>query len=487
MPKLCLALGEESPARLLDKVHRYAGRVALIECRLDSLTQPEVPPLPTGTGTEFIATCRPPREGGGYTGPESDRLNLLLEAARSGFQWVDVEHDVQELPPFPATTRLIRSFHSFDSFPGDLNRLYSRLDALEGDVVKIAVMVSSTRELVTLLSWMESVPQGAAYVLLGMGDFGQPSRALGAFLGNSWTFVAEEEGEGTAPGQFSLETAVDLYRLDSWNQPPDLYAVLGNPVAHSRSPWIHNRLFKRHGLDRQLYLPIRLDELEPWFRYLEGSRLSFKGFSVTLPFKQDAAALVSRDTGAAPAINTLVRNDGRWEGLNTDYRGFLRPLLSRTSIRGREALILGNGGVAHTVAEALIARGARVTVAGRSPERVGRFARRYGCPHTVLPDLPASAYLCVNTTPVGQSPDEDASLLAEQDLRFEWVYDLVYQPEETKLLELAARKGIGTISGMEMFVEQAALQFSAWTGREPDRDSMLELVRSQPQDLASVG
>ena len=487
MPKLCLALGEESPARLLDKVHRYAGRVALIECRLDSLSTPQVPPLPAGTRTEFIATCRPPREGGNYTGPEADRLNLLLEAARSGFHWVDVEHDVQELPPFPDTTRLIRSFHSFDTFPGDLNRLYARLDALEGDVVKIAVMVSSTRELVTLLSWMESVPQETAYVLLGMGDFGQPSRALGAFLGNAWTFVAEEEGEGTAPGQFSLETAVDLYRLDSWNQAPELYAVLGNPVAHSRSPWIHNQLFRRHDLDRQLYLPIRLDELEPWFRYLESSRLSFKGFSVTLPFKQDAAALVSRDTAAAPAINTLVRKAGRWEGLNTDYRGFLQPLLSRTPIRGKDALVLGNGGVAHTVMEALIGHGARVTVAGRSAERVARFASRYACAHTLLPELPDSAFLCVNTTPVGQSPDVDASLLAESDLRFEWVYDLVYQPEETKLLKLAARQGIGTISGMEMFVEQAALQFSAWTGREPDRDAMLELVRSHPQDLARVG
>lgn len=487
MPKLCLALGEESPSRLLEKVHRYAGRVALIECRLDSLSQPQVPPLPTDTGTEFIATCRPPREGGSYTGPEADRLNLLLEAARSGFHWVDVEHDVQELPPFPSTTRLIRSFHSFDTFPGELNGLYSRLDALKGDVVKIAVMISSTRELVTLLSWMESVPQGASYVLLGMGDFGQPSRALGAFLGNAWTFVAEEEGEGTAPGQFSLETAVDLYRLDAWNQAPDLYAVLGNPVAHSRSPWIHNRLFKRHSLDRHLYLPIRLDELEPWFRYLENSRLSFKGFSVTLPFKQDAAGLVSQDDAVAPAINTLVRKNGRWAGLNTDYRGFLQPLLSRTSIRGRNALVLGNGGVAHTVAEALIAQGARVTVAGRSPERVGRFARQYGCPHTLLPDLPRSVFLCVNTTPVGQSPNVDACLLAEPDLRFEWVYDLVYQPEETQLLKLAARQGIGTISGMEMFVEQAALQFSAWTGREPDRNLMLELLRTHPQDLASVG
>jgi shikimate 5-dehydrogenase len=105
----------------------------------------------------------------------------------------------------------------------------------------------------------------------------------------------------------------------------------------------------------------------------------------------------------------------------------------------------------------------------------------------LLPELPDSAFLCVNTTPVGQSPDVDASLLAEPDLRFEWVYDLVYQPEETKLLKLAAGQGIGTISGMEMFVEQAALQFSAWTGREPDRDAMLELVRSHPQDLAGVG
>ena len=444
---------------------------------MDHLLVPGIPSLPCETRTEFIATCRPLREGGCYAGSETTRLKLLLEAAQRGFKWVDVEHDVEVLPKFPKSTRLIRSYHSFDTFPGDLNSLFAKLHALQGDVVKIAVMVSSTRELVTLLSWMESMPPEIRYVLLGMGVFGQASRTLGSFLGNAWTFVAEQDDEGTAPGQFGLKTAVELYRLDGWKEKTKVFAVLGNPVGHSKSPLIHNWLFRQHGLSHHVYLPIQLDELAPWFHYVSSSRIDFKGFSVTLPFKMDAARVVSHRNPNVFSINTLIKKDQCWKGLNTDYHGFLKPLLSRTSVRGKKVLVLGNGGVAHTVVKALIDQGAEVIVLGRDPDRIEQFACQYSCTHGLFSDLPISAFLCVNTTPVGQYPSVDTSLLGNVDLNFEWVYDLVYQPEETKLLKDASSKGIASISGIEMFVEQAALQFSAWTGLEPDRKEMLRLIR----------
>lgn len=473
--KLCLTLAEESLSTLERKVAQHSGRVPVIEIRLDYLARPEVPPLPGNTSTEFVATCRAAREGGRYKGSEGDRLALLKKAAESGFTWLDLEHDVEEDPSLPTATRVVRSYHCFGSFPESLPALLERMRAQRAEVIKLAVNVSGTGELVTLLSFMESFPSETPHIVLGMGSFGQSSRTLGVFLGNYWTYVAAAEEDAAAPGQFSLKKALDWYRLPSWVSAPPIYGVLGNPVAHSMSPQLHNHLFGHYRL-KKVYFPFLLDCLDPWFDYVARSRLSFSGFSVTLPFKADVVKHVSLES-AADVLNTLIRVDSHWEGSNTDYAGFLKPLQSRFDLKGKTAVVLGHGGVAHTVLAALRREGAQVVVVGRSRQRAAQFAARYGCRHAHFSDLPLRADLCVNATPVGQYPQVEDSPLLENQLDFGYVYDLVYHPEETRLLRMAAKKGILTISGIEMFVEQAALQFLAWTRIEPERELVREMIR----------
>ena len=475
MNKLCLPLAESTLPSLERKISLYQDRVDFIEIRLDYLSSPGLPSLPPEARAEFLATCRPSREGGRFEGSERDRLQLLSAAAHNGFAWVDLEHDIDEDPDLPSSTRVVRSVHCFDRLPDDLPGLFQKLERRGGDVVKIAAAISTTRESVRLLSWMESLPDEKPYIVLGMGGLGQPSRFLGAFLGNFWTFVSENTEQTVAPGQFSLEEARDLYRLDSWKSTPVIYGIIGNPVAHSRSPQLHNRLFQHHRLDN-LYLPIQLDELEPWIDYVRSSRLRFGGFSITLPFKTEAAELADSIESPVPSINTLCGSSSGWRGLNSDYPAFLSPLTSRFPLQHKRALVLGNGGVAHTVVAGLKNEGAEVVVVGRNRERVGRLASHYGCSHALFSDLPLTADLCVNTTPVGQYPSTGASPLSEGQLRFELVYDLIYHPEQTRLLQMAAQKGIQTISGMEMFIEQGALQFAAWTGLDPDRGWMRDLM-----------
>jgi len=475
MNKLCLPLAESALPSLERKIGQYRDQVDYIEVRLDYLSSPSLPSLPTESRAEFLATCRPPREGGRFEGTERDRLQLLSAAAHNGFAWVDLEHDVDQDPDLPSSTRVVRSVHCFDRLPDDLPGLFEKLESRGGDVVKIAATVSSTRELVKLLSWMESLPDKKPYTVLGMGGLGQPSRFLGAFLGNFWTFVCENAEQTVAPGQFGLEQATNLYRLDSWESTPVIYGILGNPVAHSRSPQLHNRLFQHHRLDN-LYLPFQLDELEPWIEYVRSSRLRFAGFSVTLPFKTDAAELADSTDSPVASINTLCRSGSGWKGLNTDYPAFLAPLTSQLSLQQKRALVLGNGGVAHTVVAGLKNEGARVVVVGRNQERVSHLASHYGCSHALFSDLPLAADLCVNTTPVGQYPLTEASPLSQDQLRFDLVYDLIYHPEQTQLLQMAAQKGAQTISGMEMFIEQGALQFLAWTGLDPNRAWMRDLL-----------
>ncbi|MCZ6768988.1 MAG: type I 3-dehydroquinate dehydratase, partial [Acidobacteria bacterium] len=441
MINLCLTLAESSFAALNRKIAQYTEQVPYIEVRLDYLTEPQVPSVQPDLGTDFIATCRPSREGGRYQGEEQDRLDLLQRAAHSGFSWVDLEHDVRESPALPSSTRIVRSYHCFDHFPEDLPSRLQSMREKGGDVMKLAVSVTTTQQLTTLLEWMESALKATPCVILGMGDLGQPSRLLGGFLGNRWTYVAEDESSKVAPGQPTLKEAVECYQLSNWTSPPLFYGLLGNPIAHSLSPAIHNQLFQHYQLE-QIYLPFLLDDVGVWLDYIEKSRLRFQGFSVTLPFKTDVLKVIQKKTSPVDSLNTLAKRDSQWEGLNTDYPGFLHALKTHGSLKGKTALVLGNGGVAHTVVKALQDQGTEVTVVGRNRDKVSHFAKRYGCRYTLFSDLPMAADLCVNATPVGQFPNIQDSPLANDQLNFELIYDLVYRPEQTQLLKLAGRRGL---------------------------------------------
>jgi 3-dehydroquinate dehydratase/shikimate dehydrogenase len=375
----------------------------------------------------------------------------------------------------PDKVGIIRSYHDFGGFPSDLAGLWARLLALKGTITKLAVQVNRTSELVKLLAWMESLPPSER-VILGMGPFGKISRLLGERLGSRWTYVAENAACAAAPGQFGLCEIESLGLPLAADACAELYGVIGNPLVHSLSPPLHNRLFSHYGVNAA-YLPLQLSEVDSWFEYLERASLPFRGFSVTLPFKRDVLQhLVSVDSPVT-SVNTLVRRGAGWHGLNTDYSGFLQPFRAG-SLKGKRALVLGAGGAAHTVVAALQSEGAEVTVAGRDPERLKQFEAAYRCRCVLFSELPESADLCVNTTPVGQFPDTERSPLPPDRLNFGLVYDLIYRPERTRLLKDAQARGIPTISGMQMFVEQAAGQFHAWTGVNPDRALVAELVRS---------
>ncbi len=472
--QLCLTLAEKSATDLNRKVGLYDGRVDLIETRLDFLDRPRLPRLPVAPRSRYVATCRPQREGGMYVGDESTRFDLLGRAAEGGFDWVDLEHDAVVPEPLKGGVGIIRSRHIFGPFPSDLD---SELPPVaDGDLQKLAVKVHNTSELVQLLNWVVSSRDlGRRHVVIGMDEPGQPSRYLMPFLGSEWTYVCEETSAPAAPGQFSLREGKLLGRA----APDDpLYGVIGQPVRHSLSPALLNGLFRHYQLPGS-YVRLPLDTLDPWFDYLGESGLKFNGFSVTLPFKTDVLRFCRSYDSPVASVNTLCARGSNWEGLNTDYPGFLSPLSSRLPLKGISAVVLGNGGVAHTAVGALLEQGAGVTIAGRNETKLASFARAYGCPWVLLEDLSSHADLLVNTTPVGQHPDVDASPLSGSQLDFEVVYDLIYAPEKTRLLKQAKKRGCRIITGMEMFVEQAALQFRAWTGTDPDRMVMRELIRDE--------
>jgi shikimate dehydrogenase len=258
-----------------------------------------------------------------------------------------------------------------------------------------------------------------------------------------------------------------------------LYGLAGVPLGHSLSPAMHNAAFEACGLDA-VYVPLESRDLIDFLVFAE--RFGLSGASVTAPFK---VALLDRVTSTddvsrrVGAVNTLRLRDGRREGANTDLAGFLAPLQGEP-IEGMRAAVVGSGGAARVVAIGLASRGARVTVHGRDAERAARVAWLAG--GRAAAGLPPSGSwdVLVNATPVGTHPDTESSLFGEAELRGgRLVYDLVYNPQPSRLLREAAAAGCRTIGGFEMLLGQAAAQFEWWTGLEAPRGVMRDAATAR--------
>ena len=250
--------------------------------------------------------------------------------------------------------------------------------------------------------------------------------------------------------------------------------LLGDPVEHSLSPTIHNAAFRAHDLDL-VYLACRVAP-EALAAAMQGLwLLGATGANVTLPHKQTALALAATASDTAQALgaaNTLRRGDAGWHADNTDVAGFLAPLAAhRQRLAGASAVVLGAGGAARAVVYALDRLGlGRTTVVARRPEQAQTLLAELGVEGDVQTGAGARSHvrhatLVVNATPLGMdgtsTPWPATSDLGPGQI----VYDLVYRPAVTPLLEAARRHGAIGIGGLPMLLGQAADAYRQWTGR----------------------
>jgi shikimate dehydrogenase len=259
-------------------------------------------------------------------------------------------------------------------------------------------------------------------------------------------------------------------------------AILGHPVGHSLSPTIHNAALIALGeAPGYIACDVRPDELK---QAIDGLiALGFRGANVTIPHKEAVLPFmheVSPSARKIGAVNTIVVDGGRLIGENTDHLGFWEPLQSfGDDLVGQTALVLGAGGAARAVVYALMTRLRlqEIGICARKPGRAGQIVDDLAnlAPKTVIKHVPwkaapgasSQAALVVNTTPIGMSPHVTASPLPPECLRRgRLVYDLVYTPATTRLLEDAERAGARCIGGLPMLLGQAAAAFRLWTGRE---------------------
>lgn len=256
-----------------------------------------------------------------------------------------------------------------------------------------------------------------------------------------------------------------------------LLGVIGDPIGHTLSPVMHNAAIAELGLDL-VYLPFPVAP-ENLAAALQGfAAIGLLGFSVTIPHKQAIMPLLDEVSAVAQAIgavNTVCRTGRGWSGTNTDAEGFLAPLLPlKRDWRQATAVILGNGGAARAVVAGCAQLGfGQIQLVGRSPEKLAIFQQSWPAlsslsvhPWENLAELLANAALVVNSTPIGMSPQSEASPLRPAELQQiqpeTIVYDLIYSPRPTQLLQQAALQGAVTIDGLEMLVQQGAAALTLW-------------------------
>jgi shikimate dehydrogenase len=215
--------------------------------------------------------------------------------------------------------------------------------------------------------------------------------------------------------------------------------------------------------------------------------VGLEGVSVTAPFKVDAFELADECDPVSrriQSVNTLRRRGTKWFGCNTDVAGFLHPLANETRIQGLRATVMGAGGAARSVAVALASAGAKVTLSARRPSQALEVASFTGATTGAWPPPPGSWDVLVNATPVGTRPRIDESPLpAGFPLDGGLVYDLIYNPPETRLIADAARAGCRTIGGLDMLVAQAQAQFEWWTDQRPADRVMREAARTRLEEM----
>ncbi|MDC7219605.1 MAG: type I 3-dehydroquinate dehydratase [Spirochaetales bacterium] len=470
----------------------YRGQIDLAELRLDCLDTVKegkaqdrdvLEAFVKNSPVPLILTVRRSCDGGFYEGDEAKRLKLYSDFIPLGFGYVDLEDDLEpslveeaEKTAREAGVRIIRSFHDFKGFPDNLaQRMKSNIK--EDDIPKAAVTLNHSREIVPFLEAAAEL-KGQDKIILAMGERGYFSRILAERLGSFLSFTSPAQGVMGAPGHMDPTLLIERYRFRDLKADWPLYGVIGNPIIQSRSPELHNNWLKQAGLPG-VYIPFLLDDIEDLIPM--DNILDFGGLSVTLPFKEKLITVLDEPSLAVKKIgasNTYYKKNGRRLGENTDAPGFLYPLLDSMGIdrrasrplEGKKCTVIGAGGASRAILFALTNAGAEVLILNRTAEKAEKLAAEFSVQSGTLssesiPLMEEFSDIIVQTTNAGMPPQEEQDPIDFYEFKGrEFVYDIVYKPAVTVMMDRAAKAGCTVLGGWEMLREQGMVQFELFTG-----------------------
>jgi 3-dehydroquinate dehydratase / shikimate dehydrogenase len=477
-----------------------------LDLRDDAFTTESVQELVRTCLIPCIVTCRPTWEGGNSTLSNEARFVTLNTAATAGAAYIDVELEAyrQSGDLLTPDGRLILSAHSFKGRPDRLYNLIDELNRSPSQVNKLAWTARSIRDNLEAFELLQTRQKPT--IALCMGEAGLISRILAKKFGAFLTFASLSSDSATAPGQVSIDDMKRLYRWDSINPQTKIYGVVAKPVMHSMSPAIHNAGFDAVG-HNGIYLPLLVEDSYESFKafmesFLHAPGIDLAGLSITIPHKENAlrylkekGAQVEELAERIGAVNTITIGNrqsqiANLKGFNTDYAAILDSIttelnITREDLANYRVAVLGAGGTGRTAVAALAHYGATVVIYNRTKERADALAEEFnGQSGKVVAArmeklCDSCCHIYINTTSVGMHPNIDASPLGDEPPKFTpdtLVFDTIYNPMKTKLLQHAEAAGARTIGGVEMFVRQAAAQFEAWTGKPAPTDLMRQVI-----------
>ncbi|KAA5807602.1 shikimate dehydrogenase [Thermoanaerobacterium thermosaccharolyticum] len=276
------------------------------------------------------------------------------------------------------------------------------------------------------------------------------------------------------------------------NAKTDIYGIIGHPIGHSLSPFIHNAAFESVNLN-SVYVSFDVHEENLKDAILGIKALGIKGINVTVPHKENVMKYldyISDEAKLIGAVNTIKNNNGILEGYNTDVTGFTESLKEHDIVvEGKNAVILGAGGAARAVAVGLSLTGVKsIMIANRSKEKARNLSNYIknnlgiNCIDVTYDDLNQleEIDILVNVTSVGMFPDINLSPVDESiAVKAKFVYDIIYNPEKTQLLSYAEKHSIRNLNGFDMLINQANHSFKIWMGMNFNKNIILNTLKKK--------
>lgn len=493
--RICVPLCLRRADELKDAWRRALEVADLIELRLDCLEDDAQLAatlealgvlLHTRTRPPVIYTYRSAAQGGQHA-RQSVENSLHRGSTAGSFEneivypdFVDIELSDDfstRAASFREHCRIICSHHNFTGLPADLDRIYEQLANTEAHVLKLAVQANDITDCLPILHLLERArDERREMIAIAMGEAGLLTRVLAPSRGAFLTFGALDQEQATAPGQIAAAELRDLYRLHTLDEETEIMGLVGSPVSHSLSPHLHNAAFAECKIN-SVYLPFEVRDVATFMRRMVDPRTRelpwrLRGLSVTAPHKKaimshlDWIAPVAQEIGA---VNTIIVKDDQLHGYNTDADAALAPLRDVLELRDAQVAVIGAGGASRAVLWSLRQAGARTTIFARSLEHARLLADNFNAQLQTLEDARFNNFdLVINATPLGTRGDleNETPATADQLHGAPAVYDLVYNPAETRFMHEARAAGCARVfGGLDMLIAQAAAQFILWSGQ----------------------
>jgi 3-dehydroquinate dehydratase / shikimate dehydrogenase len=481
MTRICVSVCEKTLEGLESAAVRASEWADIIELRLDCLDSVEgFERVLEHLSRPVILTFRPSEQGGRRELDHDMRASFWRTAPRT--HWWDIESD---LSVERDSSHVIISHHDFSGTPQDLTRIYEQMAATPARVVKIAVQANDILDSLPVFQLLDRARnEGREVIAIAMGNAGLATRILGPSRGAFLTYAAFGEESATAPGQITAQQLRSVYHVDKIDRDTMICGLVGRPVMHSVSPHMHNAAFRTAGING-VYLPLEVRDVATFFKRMVHPSTreldwNLRGLSVTAPHKSavmgylDWIEPTAKEIGA---VNTIVVDGDKVRGFNTDAAGFIEPLLNALgALNGLRVAVIGVGGAARAAVWALLKRVASVTLFARNIEKARTLGQEFDVSYESLSSASFANYdLIINATPLGSAELIDQTpATADQLNGARCVYDLVYNPIDTRFLKEACKADCKTVRGLEMLVAQAKIQFEIWTGQAPSATTMYE-------------